>query len=70
MTTASSLHTENLAGKRALVSGGTRGTGAAVAARLIAAGAHVTATGRHTVKHLAADESSPPTSPLSRGPTR
>jgi hypothetical protein len=34
MTTASSIQTENLAGKRALVSGGTRGTGAAVTARL------------------------------------
>ena len=56
MTAASSLQTENLGGKRALVSGGTRGTGAAVAARLKAAGAHVTATGRHAVEHLAADE--------------
>ncbi len=56
MTTASSIQTENLAGKRALVTGGTRGTGAAVAARLKAAGAHVTAVGRHAVEHLAADE--------------
>ena len=56
MTTASSIQTENLAGKRALVTGGTRGTGAAVAARLKAAGAHVTAIGRHGLEHLAADE--------------
>ena len=56
MTTASSIQTENLAGKRALVTGGTRGTGAAVAARLKGAGAHVTAIGRHAVEHLAADE--------------
>jgi hypothetical protein len=34
MTTASSIRAENLAGNRALVNGGTRGTGAAVAARL------------------------------------
>jgi prophage DNA circulation protein len=34
MTTASSVRAENLAGNRALVNGGTRGTGAAVAARL------------------------------------
>jgi NAD(P)-dependent dehydrogenase (short-subunit alcohol dehydrogenase family) len=39
MTTASSVQTDDLAGKRALVSGGTRGTGAAVAARLKGAGA-------------------------------
>ena len=56
MTTASSIRAENLAGKRALVSGGTRGTGAAVVARLKGAGAHVTAIGRHAVEHLAADE--------------
>jgi NAD(P)-dependent dehydrogenase (short-subunit alcohol dehydrogenase family) len=56
VTSASSIQTENLAGKRALVTGGTRGTGAAVAARLNAAGAHVTAIGRHPVAHLAADE--------------
>ena len=56
MTAASSIQSENLAGKRALVSGGTRGTGAAVAARLNAAGAHVTAIGRHGLEHLAADE--------------
>lgn len=56
MTTASSSQTENLASKLALVTGGTRGTGAAVAARLKAGGAHLTATGRHAVEHLAADE--------------
>jgi NAD(P)-dependent dehydrogenase (short-subunit alcohol dehydrogenase family) len=56
MTSASSIQAENLAGKRALVSGGTRGTGAAVAARLRGAGAHVTAIGRHPAGHLAADE--------------
>jgi NAD(P)-dependent dehydrogenase (short-subunit alcohol dehydrogenase family) len=38
----------DLAGKRALVSGGTRGTGAAIAARLQAAGASVASVGRHT----------------------
>jgi NAD(P)-dependent dehydrogenase (short-subunit alcohol dehydrogenase family) len=47
---------EDLVGKRALVSGGTRGTGAAIVARLKAAGAHVTATGRHTPEHPAADK--------------
>lgn len=56
MRSAPSIQAENLAGKRALVTGGTRGTGAAVAARLKAAGAHVTAIGRHPVEHLAADE--------------
>jgi NAD(P)-dependent dehydrogenase (short-subunit alcohol dehydrogenase family) len=56
VTSASSIQTENLAGKRALVTGGTRGTGAAVAARLKDAGARVTAVGRHAVEHLAADE--------------
>jgi NAD(P)-dependent dehydrogenase (short-subunit alcohol dehydrogenase family) len=56
MTTVSSIQSEDLAGKRALVSGGTRGTGAAVAARLKGAGAHVTAIGRDAVEHLAAHE--------------
>jgi NAD(P)-dependent dehydrogenase (short-subunit alcohol dehydrogenase family) len=56
MTGALRIQGENLAGKRALVSGGTRGTGAAVAARLKGAGAHVTAIGRHPAEHLAADE--------------
>jgi NAD(P)-dependent dehydrogenase (short-subunit alcohol dehydrogenase family) len=56
MTAALSIPAENLAGKRALVTGGTRGTGAAVAARLKAVAAHVTAIGRHGLEHLAADE--------------
>ena len=56
MMTAASVQTDDLAGTRALVSGGTRGTGAAVAARLKDAGAHITATGRHAVEHLHADE--------------
>jgi NAD(P)-dependent dehydrogenase (short-subunit alcohol dehydrogenase family) len=56
VTSASSIQTENLAGKRALVTGGTRGTGAAVASRLKDAGAHVTAIGRHPVERLAPDE--------------
>jgi NAD(P)-dependent dehydrogenase (short-subunit alcohol dehydrogenase family) len=56
VTGASSVQTENLAAKRALVTGGTRGTGAAVAARLKDAGAHVAAIGRHPVEHVAADE--------------
>jgi NAD(P)-dependent dehydrogenase (short-subunit alcohol dehydrogenase family) len=56
MTSASSTQTQNLARKRALVAGGTRGTGGAVAARLKDAGAHVTAVGRQAVEHLAADE--------------
>jgi NAD(P)-dependent dehydrogenase (short-subunit alcohol dehydrogenase family) len=56
MTTGSGIQTDNLAGQRALVSGGTRGTGAAVAARLKRAGSHVTAIGRHAVEHPVADE--------------
>lgn len=55
MSAASPIHTEALTGKRALVSGGTRGIGAAVAARLKGAGAHVTTTGRHAPGDLAAD---------------
>jgi NAD(P)-dependent dehydrogenase (short-subunit alcohol dehydrogenase family) len=47
---------EGLAGKRALVSGGTRGIGAAIAARLKAAGANVTAIGRSAPERLAADD--------------
>jgi NAD(P)-dependent dehydrogenase (short-subunit alcohol dehydrogenase family) len=47
---------EGLAGKRALVSGGTRGIGAAIAARLKAAGASVTAIGRSAPERLAADD--------------
>jgi NAD(P)-dependent dehydrogenase (short-subunit alcohol dehydrogenase family) len=53
---ASAIQTEGLAGKRALVSGGTRGIGAAIAARLKGAGATVTAIGRHPPDHLAADK--------------
>jgi NAD(P)-dependent dehydrogenase (short-subunit alcohol dehydrogenase family) len=56
VTTASTIQTEDLAGKRALVSGGTRGTGAAVVARLKRAGAHVTAVGRHPAEPPIADE--------------
>ena len=47
---------QDLAGKRALVSGGTRGTGAAVAARLKAGGADVTVTARNPPERPAADE--------------
>jgi NAD(P)-dependent dehydrogenase (short-subunit alcohol dehydrogenase family) len=47
---------EGLAGKRAVVSGGTRGIGAAIAARLTVAGARVMAIGRNTPQRLAADE--------------
>jgi NAD(P)-dependent dehydrogenase (short-subunit alcohol dehydrogenase family) len=53
---ASPIHTEGLTAKRALVSGGTRGIGAAIAGRLKGAGAHVTATGRRAPDHLAADD--------------
>ena len=57
MSIASPMQTvRDLAGKRALVSGGTRGMGAATAARLRLAGAHVTATGRGAPEKLAADE--------------
>jgi NAD(P)-dependent dehydrogenase (short-subunit alcohol dehydrogenase family) len=55
VSAASPIHTEALTGKRALVSGGTRGIGAAVAARLMGSGAHVTATGRRAPADLAAD---------------
>ena len=55
MSIASPMQTvRDLAGKRALVSGGTRGMGAATAARLRLAGAHVTATGRRAPEELAA----------------
>jgi NAD(P)-dependent dehydrogenase (short-subunit alcohol dehydrogenase family) len=47
---------EGLAGKRALVSGGTRGIGAAIAARLKVAGANVTALGRDAPERLTADD--------------
>jgi NAD(P)-dependent dehydrogenase (short-subunit alcohol dehydrogenase family) len=56
MTTASGTESEDLVGNRALVSGGTRGIGAAVTVRLKGAGAHVTAIGRDPVEHLGADE--------------
>ena len=56
MNAASPIHPEGLTAKRALVSGGTRGIGAAIAARLKGAGAHVTATGRRAPDHLAADD--------------
>ena len=46
----------DLAGKRALVSGGTSGTGAAITTRLRIAGAHVTATGRRIPEELASDK--------------
>jgi NAD(P)-dependent dehydrogenase (short-subunit alcohol dehydrogenase family) len=52
---APAIPTERLTNKRALVSGGTRGIGAAIAARLKRAGANVTATGRRAPDHLAAD---------------
>jgi NAD(P)-dependent dehydrogenase (short-subunit alcohol dehydrogenase family) len=57
MNTASPRQSvDDLAGKRALVSGGTRGLGKATVSRLRAAGAHVTATGRHLPEEPAADE--------------
>jgi NAD(P)-dependent dehydrogenase (short-subunit alcohol dehydrogenase family) len=52
---APAIQPEGLTAKRALVSGGTRGIGAAIAARLKAGGANVTVTGRHAPDHLAAD---------------
>ncbi len=56
MSAAAAIQPEGLTGKRALVSGGTRGIGAAIAARLTGAGAHVTATGRQAPDDLAADD--------------
>ena len=56
MNAAAPIPTEGLTGKRALVSGGTRGIGGAIAARLKSAGAHVTATARHAPDHLAAED--------------
>ena len=70
MSIASPMQTvRELAGRRALVSGGTRGMGAATAARLRLAGAFVTATGRRVPEELAADEFTPPTSRPPKGPT-
>ena len=54
MTPAPAIPNEGLTGKRALVSGGTRGLGAAIAARLQGAGAGVTAIARHAPEHPAA----------------
>ncbi|MBF4606752.1 oxidoreductase [Curtobacterium sp. VKM Ac-1393] len=45
----------SLAGRRAVVIGGTKGLGAAVVSRLTDAGAHVLAIGRSTPEHSAAD---------------
>jgi NAD(P)-dependent dehydrogenase (short-subunit alcohol dehydrogenase family) len=56
VSTVAAIQPEGITGKRALVSGGTRGIGAAIAARLKGAGAHVTATGRHAPDDLAADD--------------
>jgi NADPH:quinone reductase-like Zn-dependent oxidoreductase len=70
------IPTEGLNNKRALVSGGTRGIGAAIAARLKRAGANVTATGRRAPDHLAADHfiaanvAGSPSSPRSSGTKR
>src|SRR5258705_789410 len=47
---------DDLLGRHALVSGGTRGAGAAIAARLKAAGARVTAVGRQAPEHPVADK--------------
>ena len=58
--------TENLAGRTAIVTGGTRGIGRAIVARLVAAGAQVVACGRNepadldpTVTFVAADVRDP-----------
>ncbi len=56
MNAAPAIQPEGLTGKRALVSGGTRGIGAAIAARLKGAGANVTAIGRHAPDHPTADD--------------
>jgi len=55
MSGSSSEALRDLRGKRALVSGGTRGTGAAVTMRLQAGGATVTAIGRRAPEDLPAD---------------
>ena len=56
MNAAPAIQPEGLTGKRALVSGGTRGIGAAIAARLKIAGANVTAIGRQAPDHPTADD--------------
>lgn len=69
MSTPSPTQTvRDLAGKRALISGGTSGTGAAISARLRIAGAYVTATGRHDPRSWRRMSSSLPTSQLPKGP--
>jgi NAD(P)-dependent dehydrogenase (short-subunit alcohol dehydrogenase family) len=50
---------QDLAGRRALVTGGTKGTGAATAARLRAAGATVITTARSGAADIAADTATP-----------
>jgi NAD(P)-dependent dehydrogenase (short-subunit alcohol dehydrogenase family) len=55
MSRSSAEAPPDLRGKRALVSGGTRGAGAAVARRLQDGGATVTAVGRHAPEDLPAD---------------
>jgi NAD(P)-dependent dehydrogenase (short-subunit alcohol dehydrogenase family) len=56
VSAAAAIQPEGLTGKRALVSGGTDGIGAAIAARLTGVWAHVPATGRQAPEDLAADE--------------
>lgn len=56
MTTSASIQTDDLASKRALVSGGTRGNRRHRVRALENAGAQITTTGRHAVEHLHADE--------------
>ena len=64
-TGAAEPETKDLAGRRALVSGGTRGMGAAIAQLLVARGAHVIVTARHRedsespVRLIQADLASP-----------
>ena len=64
-TGAAEPETKDLAGRRALVTGGTRGMGAAIAQLLAARGAHVIVTARHRedskspVRLIQADLASP-----------
>ena len=64
-TSAAGPETKDLAGRRALVTGGTRGMGAAIAPLLVARGAHVIVTARHRedgqspVRLIQADLASP-----------